>query len=159
MMYLIWKVIHVTSVVIFLGNIMTGLFWAMRAHKTQDFKIISSTFQSIIKSDKYFTIPGIIATTVAGIMGAIHGHIPILSTGWIFWSIILFTLSGIFFSAYVSPLQKKIVSFTISSSYSDINRIDYEKLFKKWEFWGFWATITPITAMVIMILKPYLPAL
>ena len=55
MNYLIWKLIHVAAVIIFLGNIITGLFWAARAHKSHDFKLIASTFQGIIRSDRYFT--------------------------------------------------------------------------------------------------------
>lgn len=159
MMYLIWKLIHIASVIIFLGNIITGLFWAMRAHKSKDFKLIASTFQGIRKSDKYYTFPGIIGITAAGIMAAIHGHIPILSTGWIFWSIILFTLSGLLFSIYVGPLQRKIFNVTESSANPESDWQEYEKMFKQWELWGFWATATPIIATVIMVLKPNLPAM
>jgi uncharacterized membrane protein len=159
MNYLIWKLIHIAAVVIFLGNIITGLFWAARAHKTRDFKLIASTFQGITKSDRIFTLPGIILITLAGIVAAIHGHWPILGTGWILWSIILFSLSGIFFSVYVAPLQKKIAKFADTADNSEINWSNYEKMYKQWEVWGFLATITPVAAMVIMVLKLSLPGL
>ena len=151
MNYLIWKLIHVASVIIFLGNIITGLFWAVRANKTHDFKLIASTFQGIMQSDRYFTLPGIVA--------AIHGRIPILGTGWILWPIILFSISGIIFSVYVTPLQKKIANYALNTVDSESSWNTYEKMYKQWEVWGFVATVTPVAAMVIMILKPSLPGL
>lgn len=159
MNYLIWKLIHVAAVVIFLGNIITGLFWAARAHKSRDFKLIASTFQGITKSDRLFTLPGIIVLTLAGIVSAIHGHWPILGTGWILWSIILFSISGAIFSIYVAPLQKKIASHALDTDNSENSWNSYEKMYKQWEVWGFLATITPVAAMVIMVLKPSLPGL
>lgn len=159
MNYLIWKLIHVAAVVIFLGNIITGLFWAARAHKTRDFKSIASTFHGITKSDRVFTLPGIILITLAGIVAAIHGHWPILGTGWILWSIILFSISGVIFSIYVAPLQKKIAKFADSADSSDENWRQYEKIYKQWEFWGLLATLTPVAAFILMVIKPALPGL
>ena len=156
MAYLFWKLLHIASVIMFLGNITTGVFWAARAHKTKDFKLIASTFQSIIISDRYFTIPGVVGVTVAGFFAAINGGYPILGTGWILWGIILFTISGLSFSFYVGPLQKKIYALATSSNADWDN---YIKLYKQWGFWGLIATITPIAAMIIMILKPLLPGL
>ena len=159
MNYLIWKLIHIAAVVIFLGNIITRLFWAARAYKTRDFKSIASTFQGIAKSDRYFTLPGIIVLTLAGIVAAIHGHWPILGTGWILWSIILFSISGVIFSVYVAPLQKKIANHALNSDGFESSWNTYNKMYTKWEFWGFLATITPVAAMVLMLIKPSLPGL
>ena len=159
MNYLIWKLLHIAAVVIFLGNIITGLFWAARAHKTRDFKLIASTFQGITKSDRIFTLPGIILVTLAGIVAAIHGHWPILGTGWILWSIILFSILGVIFSVYVAPLQKKIAKFADTADSSDENWKKYEKIYKQWELWGLLATLTPVAAFVLMVIKPSLSGL
>lgn len=157
--YLFWKLIHITAVIMFLGNIITGLFWAARAHKTKDLNLIASTFRSIISSDRYFTIPGVIGITFSGIVAAINGGFPILGTGWILWGIILFSISGIIFSIYVAPLQSKIYKFTSTAGISENEWKVYEKLYKQWEVWGLLATVTPIGAMIIMVIKPFLPGL
>ena len=78
------------------------------ANKTNNLSIISFTMKGIITSDKLFTIPGVIIITAGGFSAAIQGGLPLLRTGWIFWSIILFTLSGLVFSWKLAPLQKKI---------------------------------------------------
>src|SRR5215216_5455680 len=108
MAYVFFKLIHLFAVVIFLGNIITELFWMHNAQRTKDLKIVSFTISNIIKSDKYFTIPSVIFITVAGVVGSIFGRLSTLHTGWIFWSIILFVISGLAFTIKVAPLQKKI---------------------------------------------------
>src|SRR6188768_3959519 len=97
MNYSYLKLIHIIAVVLFLGNIITGLFWMHFAVKTKDLKIIHHTMKVIIVADRYFTIPGVIIITAGGLLAAIYGNYPILRTGWIFWSIVLFSISGIIF--------------------------------------------------------------
>ena len=67
-----FKLIHLLAVIIFLGNIITGLFWMRIAVKTKDLRIIHDTMNGIIIADRYFTIPGVIVITVGGFMAAIY---------------------------------------------------------------------------------------
>lgn len=154
MNYISYKLIHVFAVVIFLGNIITGLYWMRIAVKTRELQIISHTMKGIIKADRYFTIPGVVIITAFGIMAAISAHFPIIGTGWIFWSIILFTISGITFSIKVAPLQKKI--YTLTSNKSDSTEFDwknFDKIYLQWDVWGIFALITPLIAFIMMLLK------
>jgi uncharacterized membrane protein len=124
------------------------------AVKKKDLKIISHTMQGIIKADRYFTIPGIILITTFGIMSAISAHYPIFHTGWILWSIILFSISGIVFSIKVAPLQKKI--YNITSTKNDSTEFDwknFDKIYFQWDVWGLIALVTPLIAFVMMVLK------
>lgn len=159
MSYLVWKLLHIASVIIFLGNITTGLFWAAHAHKTRDFALIASTFDGIIRSDRWFTIPGVIGILISGIVAAIDGNLPILGTGWILWPIILFSISGIVFGIWVAPLQRKIVNLTRTVDFSEQAWESYGEIYKRWELWGLVALVTPAVAVVIMVLKPSLPGL
>lgn len=109
--YLVWKLIHIASVIIFVGNITTGLFWAAHSHRTRNFSLIAPAFEGIIRSDRWFTIPGVIGILIGGFAAAIDGNLPILATGWILWPIILFSISGIAFGAWVEPLQRRIEAF------------------------------------------------
>ncbi len=159
MSYELWKLIHIVGVVAFLGNITTGLFWAAHAHRQRDFELIASTFQGIITSDRWFTIPGVFGILIGGFGAAINGSFPILRTGWIFWSIILFSISGIIFSISLAPLQRKIQSFVVTTPRAEESWNEYCRIYKRWEVWGFFAWLTPIVAMVIMVLKLPLPGL
>ena len=95
--YLILKITHIAAVVVFLGNVITGLFWMSRAYDTKNPSMISFVTSTVIKSDRWFTLPSIVLIVVGGIWMAILAHLPILRTGWILWSIILFSVSGLCF--------------------------------------------------------------
>lgn len=153
MTYSYLKLIHIFAVVLFLGNIITGLFWMRLAVKTRDLKIISFTIKTIIRADKYFTIPGVIVISAGGVFAAIYGHYPMLKTGWIFWSILLFTISGIVFGFLVSPLQNKILGLTSEEEKANFDWNHFNRIYLKWDAWGLVALLTPLIAFILMILK------
>lgn len=149
--YQILKLIHVSAVIIFLGNIITGLFWKAHADRTKDVRFIAHTMDGIIRADRWFTIPGVIVITAAGILAAIQGGLPILRTGWILWSLIAFSASGIAFAWKVAPLQKEIVALWKAGESFDW--ILYRSKSLQWELWGLFAIITPVLAVIMMVLK------
>ena len=148
------KLIHLIAVMIFLGNIITGLFWMHIAVKTKDLKIIAFAMKGIIQADRYFTIPGVVIITAGGFLAAIYGHYPILRTGWIFWSIIMFSISGLAFAFKVAPLQKKIYNLILNKeSSTDFDWKNFRKVYLEWDIWGLIALLTPLAAFVMMTLK------
>jgi uncharacterized membrane protein len=159
MLYLIFKFFHIAAVILFLGNIITGLFWKAHADRTRDPRVIEHTLVGIIRSDRWFTIPGVVAILIAGFGAAIVAQIPILGTGWILWSIVLFSLSGLAFSFRVAPLQTQLA--TLAQAGAESGQFDwarYHSLSRTWELWGLFALLTPVAAVVLMVLKPTLPA-
>jgi uncharacterized membrane protein len=152
LLYLILKLIHITGVVLFLGNITIGVFWKSFADRTGNAAIMASTMDGIIAADRVFTIPGILLLLAGGIGMAIVGRIPMLWTGWLLWGIIAFVLSGLAFGP-LSRAQRKI-SFAAHAG----NFQEYDEFSKGWTFWGTIALAFPIIAFVLMILKPSLPA-
>ncbi|MBT8140888.1 MAG: DUF2269 family protein [Gammaproteobacteria bacterium] len=157
--YLSWKTIHIASVIIFIGNITTGLFWAAHAKKSRDFKIIASTFSGISKSDRWFTLPGVFGILISGVALALAAKFPILSTGWIFWALMLFAVSGIVFSIWIAPLQKQISQYCETQNSDEKSWNHFTSLYKKWEIYGLIALFSPAIAFVLMVLKPGIPGL
>ena len=158
-MYLILKVVHVFAVVLFLGNIITGAFWASLARKTRDPKVIAQTFEGISRSDRWFTMPGVTLLTIAGIAAALIAGVPMLGTGWIFWSIVLLIISGVAFMFRVGPLQRQIATLARAGSGGQTDWAKHELLYRSWALWGGIATLAPLVALVLMVLKPELPGL
>jgi uncharacterized membrane protein len=152
--YLLFKLIHLLAVVAFLGNITIGLFWMKWAYKANNVSYLQHTVKGIIAADKIFTLPGVLVITAGGIMAAIKAGYPLLGTGWIFWSLILFTLSGVIFMGKVGPLQTKMKNYleqsTSNNSYDEARFVKY---MKAWEFWGALSLATPLIAFLLMILK------
>jgi uncharacterized membrane protein len=138
-----------------MGNIVTGIFWKAHADRTRDLQLIAHTLDGIIRSDRMFTMPGIVAIIVGGFGAAIVGGLPILRTGWIFWSIVLFILSGIAYSARVAPLQRKLAALAHARvGNSQFDWALYHALSRQWELWGLFAILAPSGAVALMVLKP-----
>lgn len=152
-MFLFFKVLHVFAVIAFLGNIAVGVFWKAFADRTNDMRIMAYTMEGIIRADRIFTIPGVIAIVVGGVGAALSAGYPILGTGWILWGLALFILSGIAFG----PLSKAQRALADAARAGDAAR--YEALSKSWTTYGSIALVLPIVAAAIMIVKLALPAL
>jgi uncharacterized membrane protein len=154
MLYLILKSLHVVSVVLFLGNIITGVFWKFHADRTGDLRARAQALDGIIGSDRWFTMPGVVLIIVTGVALALIGHIPLLSTKWIAWSLVLFGISGAAFSFRVAPLQKKLLANVRAGLAAQWDEGAYLQLSRSWEIWGAVATLSPLIAVFLMVMKP-----
>ena len=155
MLYLALKALHVIAVVMFLGNITTGIFWKEHADRTRDPRLIAHALAGIIASDRLFTIPGVLLITAAGVTAAIVGGIPLLRTGWVFWGIVLFALSGVAFMGWVAPLQKRMLKLMQTGAENrSQDWAAYQKLSRAWAVWGAVALLLPLAVLMLMVLKP-----
>ena len=158
-MYLPMKLLHIVAVIAFLGNIATGLFWHIHAARTRDPRLLAHTVDGIIRSDRLFTIPGVVVIIGSGIMTAVSGGLPLLRTGWILWTLVLFGISGLVFMAFVGPLQRRLLALAQAGSGKGIfDYAGYAQVAKRWEFWGAVALLTPLAGLALMVLKPLLMA-
>ena len=153
-MYLILKLLHVSAVVMFLGNITTGLFWHRHAARTRDPRILHHAMDGILRSDRWFTNPAAATIAVSGVLTAVVGHLPILRTPWIAGGLVLFVVSGVVFVARVTPLQKQLRDLARAGVTGSFDHPRYEALARRWELWGGVALLLPLGAFVLMILKP-----
>ena len=154
-MYLVLKTLHILAVVLFLGNIITGLFWKAHGDRTGDPRIMAHTMDGIIRSDRWFTLPGVLLIIVFGIGAALVAGVPILRTGWILHSLILFGISGLAFVGQVAPLQQRLRVLALEGAAGgQWDAVAYRRLSRRWEFWGAVAVLTPLGALVLMVVKP-----
>jgi uncharacterized membrane protein len=156
-MYLWLKLVHVLAVVMFLGNIVTGVFWHKHALGTRDPRLLAHAMDGVRRSDRLFTMPGVFLILGSGIWAAIQGGFPMLGTPWILWTIALFAVSGIVFGARLAPLQKRLHALADAGAKGGaFDLAAYEKLSRQWDFWGAVATVTPLLGVALMVLKPAL---
>ena len=154
MQYFILKALHILSVVLFLGNIITGLFWKYHGDQVGTASARVQALDGVIRSDRWFTLPGVVAIIVTGVLLAMTLHLPILSTRWILWSLILFGISGLAFQFFVAPLQKKLLAVARAGEAGNWNQAEYDRLSGAWKLWGAVATLAPVIALMLMVSKP-----
>lgn len=156
-MTLLIKLLHVAAVIVFLGNIGSGLFWHAHAARTRDPKFLFHTMDGIIRSDRLLTVPGVIGIIISGVFAAIYGSYPLLRTGWILWTLVLFAASGLIFITRVAPLQRKLRAFAETGLQSGaFEYAGYRSLAIRWELWGAAALLAPVAGLILMVLKPAL---
>ena len=155
-MYLLMKLLHIVAVIAFLGNITTGLFWHIHAARTRDARLLAHTVDGIIRSDRLFTIPGVAVIITTGIIAAVTGGLPLLRTGWILWTLVMFSLSGLIFMAFVAPLQRQLLAMAQAGTSGIFDFAAYMAVAKRWEIWGAAALLTPLAGLALMVLKPAL---
>ncbi len=148
------KLLHLLAVVIFLGNIFSGLFWMHLAFNTKDIKILSHTIKGVRRSDILFTIPGALLLFIFGFLASSKGQLPMFDTGWILGSIVLFLLVGIIFSSQIVPAQRNldiILNGMISGEATDFGEI--KKIYLKWRMLVLISIAVTTFAFILMTLK------
>jgi len=155
MIYLTLKFLHIVGAILFLGNIITGVFWKAHADRSRDPRIIEHALDGVIRSDRLFTIPGVILIVAAGVVAALIAHIPLLRTEWLAGGIILLTVAGVAFGARVAPLQRQMRDLARSATDpAGFDWTTYEKLSRGWAIWGAVALLAPLIAAGLMVFKP-----
>jgi uncharacterized membrane protein len=153
-MYLALKLLHIAAVILFFGNIVTGVFWKRLADDSHDPTVIEHTLRAIIRLDRWLTMPSVISIAVFGVATALAGHLPMLRTGWIAASIVLFIGAGVLFHRLV-PLQRRLHALAEAGATSDYMDWEaYRRLSRQWLWLGSAATLLPAAALVLMVLKP-----
>jgi uncharacterized membrane protein len=154
MLYLALKSLHVISVVLFLGNIITGVFWKVHADLSSDLRVREQAILGLIRSDRIFTVPGVLLIIATGVGLALMANFPLLRTFWIAGSLVLFGISGLAFAFKVGPLQKKLLANAKAGLAGTWNEAEYHALSKSWGIWGTIATAAPLVAVFLMVMKP-----
>ena len=156
-MYLWLKLLHISAVVVFLGNISLGLFWHTHAARTRDRHLLAHAVDGIIRSDRMFTVPSVVVIFIAGVLLASRAQLPLLRTPWIGWSLLLFSVSGLAFMFRIAPLQREMLRYAQSGDDSGQFQFEtYASLARRWELWGAVGLLTPLAALALMVLKPSL---
>jgi uncharacterized membrane protein len=152
--YLLLKVLHVASVVLFVGNIVTGVFWKLHGDARGDLRAREQALSGVIASDRLFTVPGVVLIIVSGVWMGFMAHIPLLSTLWSLWGIILFSVSGLLFTARVQPLQRRMLANVRAGLTGEWDAAGYRRMSSAWAVWGGIATALPLAVIALMVLKP-----
>jgi uncharacterized membrane protein len=154
-MYLALKTVHVFSVVLFLGNIITGIFWKAHADATGDPKVQAHALAGVIRSDAWFTLPAVVVIIITGVALASMAGLPLLGTGWIAASLAAFALSGVLFGAFIAPLQRRLLTEALGAQPEAAwPSPAYRRLSRRWEAIGLVAIALPLAALALMIFKP-----
>ena len=154
-MYLLLKVAHILSVVLFLGNIITGLFWKAHADASGDPRLQAHALAGIIRSDAWFTLPSVVAIIATGVALAMMAGLPIVGTEWILVSLVAFGLSGLLFGVSLAPAQERLLAMAREAEAGgEWPSPAYRRLSMRRKVIGIAAILLPLAALALMVFKP-----
>lgn len=152
MAYLLFKLLHIVAMVLFLGNVTTGVFWVRHAARHRSPPHLAEAMAGVIRSDRVFTVPAVLVIIASGGLAAWLGGWPLLRTGWLGLGIGLFVLSGLVFAA-LAPLQHRL---QVLAARADTRWEDCQPLLRRWNRIGLASLLPAWLALAAMVLK--LPA-
>ncbi|WP_439546373.1 DUF2269 family protein [Sandarakinorhabdus sp.] len=151
--YLVWKFLHITGVVMLLGNITVTAIWKFFADRDGRPQVLGFAQKLITYTDWSMTVWGVVLIMVGGYGLAIQGHFPLLE-GWMLWAQLCFIAAGLIWMGLIVPIQIKSSRLARQFAAGDAVPDAYKALSKRWIFWGLVSTVPLIAALWLMIARP-----
>ncbi len=142
------KILHITGVVLFMGNTIVGPFWFLFAYYSKDLHLLKFAVRLLQLTDLYLTIPGIALTVINGLYlaSALGG---IKNQDWLYYSTLLLFAMWVL-SVPLIWLQEKLYD-TISKEPENTDKMN--RLLIWWGILGTLIMIPPAIIFYWMIVK------
>lgn len=151
MLYLMLKTVHIVAVVIFVGNITTGVLWKLHADLSGNPRLMAHALAGLVRADRWFTAPAAVLVLLSGLALAWVGGYSIFGTMWIWMGLALFGISGLVFKFWIGPAQERLLAVARAA---DFDRKEYARLSRQWMWSGIVGTVAPYLALALMVFKP-----
>jgi uncharacterized membrane protein len=158
MAYRLFLFLHLTGVVVLFAGFAAALFLKGTAERSDDPRIVSYVFSMITLNDKWATPVSILLILGGGFGAAVVARMPVVGTGWILWSLVLFGVSGLIFVFRSLPLQRRIETCLVEANSKQVaGQSDYQRLSRSWSRWAVPAFLLLVAAFTLMVIQPTLP--
>ena len=153
MTYEFAKFIHVTGVIMLMGNITATAIWKFFADRTGDARIVAFAQRLITLTDWSLTLWGAALIVIGGYGAAYLGGWDLFGERWLVVSQLLFLVSGLMWLGALIPLQIRMARAAKGfDSGGEISGM-YSKDSRRWLVWGVLATVPLVAATWLMIAK------
>jgi uncharacterized membrane protein len=153
MLYFGLKFLHVVGAAVLLGTGAGIAFFMLMAHLGGNPAVIAGVSRIVVVADFIFTATAVVAQPVTGVLLARAVGYS-LSDGWIFWSIILYLITGGFWLPVVwMQMRMRDLAAEAVRDGSPLPRA-YHRLFWLWFAFGFPAFAAVAGIFWLMIVRP-----
>lgn len=153
MIYFFLKYVHVIGAAVLLGTGAGIAFFMLLAHRTGNAATIAAVARIVVLADFLFTASAVVIQPVTGVALAWHVGYSLWDS-WIFLSIILYIVTGLFWLPVVW-IQMEMRSLAENASATGSALPDrYHRLFRTWFAFGFPAFGAVLGIFWLMIARP-----
>lgn len=152
MLYDVAKFLHVTGVVMLMGNITVTAIWKFFADRDGRPEVLAFAQKLVTYTDWSMTVWGVVLTMAGGYFMALSAGFA-LGEGWLLWSQILFVVAGLIWLLRIVPIQVKQARLARDFGKDDVGEA-YRLLSRQWLRWGLVSTVPLVAATWLMVVKP-----
>lgn len=153
--YALAKFVHITGVVMLMGNITATAIWKFFADRTGDARIIAFSQRLVTITDWSLTFWGVILTIAGGYAMTWLAEINPFQPLWLVWSQVMFVAGGMIWLAILVPIQIRQARDARGFAQGGEIPERYRRDSRAWIIWGLIGTAPLVAAVWLMIDKPY----
>lgn len=145
---------HLLGVVLFYGNLLMAWALYVESRRVSHATLHAQLFRVMNRVDRWLTpvSVGLILTT--GLISARALRLPLLSTAWIFWSLIAFGASGLVFVARLVRIQRDLERAALRGAAGEPWAPDaFRAATGRWAAWAGMGTALALIPLVLMVLR------
>ena len=154
-LYDLLKFLHITGIVMLMGNITATAIWKFFADRTGDARIIAFAQRLVTITDWSLTFWGIVLTTGGGYGAAYVGGLDLIGDRWLVWSQALFVVAGLIWLGLLVPIQIRQARAARRFAAGGEIPAGYRRDSRNWVIWGLVATVPLVAATWLMVAKPF----
>ena len=153
MIYFVLKFLHVIGASVLLGTGAGIAFFMLLAHLDGRPAVVAGVARIVVIADFVFTATAVIAQPITGVLLARNVGSSLFDA-WIFWSIILYLITGAFWLPVVW-MQMRLRDLAATAALGDTAlSVQYHRLFWSWFAFGFPAFGAVVAIFWLMIARP-----
>ena len=151
--YEILKFVHITGVVMLMGNITVTAIWKFYADRDGRAQVLGFAQKLVTYTDWSMTVWGAALTMIGGYGMAVIGGFD-LRDGWLLWSQLLFGLAGAIWLGIIVPIQRR--QARMARDFADGGDVPdaYRRQSRRWLAWGLLSTVPLLGATWLMVVRP-----
>src|SRR5215211_52348 len=156
MLYFVLKYLHIIGACVLLGTGAGIAFFMLLAHLEGKAVVIAGVARIVVIADFVFTATAVVAQPITGVLLAWSAGYS-LREGWIFWSIVLYLITGAFWLPVVwMQMRMRDLATRAVQENAPLPQA-YHRLFWLWFAFGFPAFGAVVAIFWLMIARPQLP--
>jgi len=156
MQYFFLKFLHVIGAAVLLGTGVGIAFFMLLAHLRGKPTAAAEVARIVVIADFVFTATAVVAQPITGVLLAWSAGYS-LREGWIFWSIVLYLITGAFWLPVVwMQMRMRDLATRAVQENAPLPQA-YHRLFWLWFAFGFPAFGAVVAIFWLMIARPQLP--
>jgi uncharacterized membrane protein len=141
------KVLHLTGVIVFFGNMVVGPLWVAFAWPAADRSHLGFALRTLLAADIWLTTPGVQLTVwnglfLAGSMGGVRVH------PWLAQSLVLVVITALLSVAAVLPAQERLARAAETNDEAALRAAIW-----RWALWGSLVMLPPSLIFFLMVSK------